>query len=273
MKFLILLLSLNTALACRIKQPIVSLSGPVSYLLKDLGLSTDPNLKAVSSFHHFVKEFNGQRIAGGIYLSLKKMKELGTEPYILFADESQELRTRINFYKSKVENLDDIKFINTRSKDPFQVTEELLQLIRPYLAENCGYKIQNLRKDMIRIIGMVKNIKFPKGKSWLFYLGDKSQGNQNRTLLVNDSFNLFFKKKSSFRTYPSTLAYVSPSAKVMRKLRKNAIQIGLVESNEKEFKVKKVRKNTFNIYQEGILYPGLSQVYFVENFSKWINQL
>ncbi len=273
MRYLIVLLFIQSTWACRIKQPIVSLSGPMSYLLKDLGLTTDTNLKAVSSFHHFVKEFNGQRIAGGIYLSLKKMKELGTEPYVLFADESQELRSRISFYKTQVDNLQDVRFVDTRNKDPFEVTEQLLQSIQPYLTQECGYKVQNLRKDLIRIMGLAKNIKFPKGKSWLFYLGDKSPGNQNQTLMVNDSFNLFFKANQNFKTYPSTLAYVSPSAKIMRKIWKNSIKVGLVESEQRELKVEKVKKNMFNLYQEGILYPGLSQVHFVENFSKWVNKL
>lgn len=273
MKYLILFLSIQSALACKINTPIVSLSGPVSYLLKEFKLTTDSNFKAVSSFHHFVQDFNGQRIAGGIYLSLKRMKELEGEPFTLFVDESQELQNRVSFLKSEIKNLKEVHFIKTRNKDPFQVTKELLAVIDPYLSSGCGYKVQNLRKDLARIELESERLVFPAGKSWLFYLGDKSPGNQNQTLLVNDSFNLIFKKKKNFKTYPSNLAYVSPSIKILRKMKKTSLEFGLAEYDKKELKVEELRKDTFNLYQEGVLYPGLSQVYFIQNFARWVSRI
>lgn len=245
----------------------------MSYLLTDFSLIQDEKLRAVSSFHHFVKDFKGERIAGGIYLSLKKMKSLSEIPYVLFADESQELEDRLSFFKKEIPSIKHIHLIKSRNKTPFQVTEELVNLLQPYLDYKCGYKIQNLKKDLKRILKLSQEMKFPEDKSFLFYLGDQSFGNQNQTLLVNDSFNLVFKLNEKFRTYPSDLAYVSPSVKILRSMEGSSINLGLVENNRKELKVEEVKKNTYNLYQEGILYPGLSQVYFIENFSKWVSKL
>ena len=62
--------SINIAFGkCHIEKSIVSLSGPMTHFLEELDLVRDENLKAISKFHPLKKEFKGEVLAGGLFLS------------------------------------------------------------------------------------------------------------------------------------------------------------------------------------------------------------
>jgi hypothetical protein len=283
MKFLIgkffsflLLLTFNAyssnSQKCHIIKPIVSLSGPISYLLKEFKLIGDPNLKAVSSYHHFIKDFKGKRVSGGIYLSLKSLKNSFKENFVLFSDESQEIEKRLTFIKKNVEFLEEIHFVETKGKDPFAVAIESANQLMPYLAASCKYRYVNLKKEINETFKLIKKAKFSDSKTFLFYLGDRRTGGRYQTILARDGFNLVFLQNKNFKTYPSNLPYLTPSQKILSRIKGEILHVGLSESNEEGFTVEKISKGNFNVYGQGVLYPGLSQIHFMQAFVSWLDK-
>ena len=85
---LLLLFYTGSSMSCSLNRPLISLSGPITMLLEELGLLTDKNLKGISLFHP-VNNFNGKKYGGGIFLGEKFFQEIGNS--IIFYDQSREL--------------------------------------------------------------------------------------------------------------------------------------------------------------------------------------
>lgn len=248
--FILFFISFST-FACELTGPIISLSGPMTILIEEIGLLEDKNLKAVSAFHPLKKKTSAQILAGGLFLSNKVLKQY--QHMYFFFDKSRELKQIL--HKAKVKNF---KEVNSVGVDNFDLIKALTLELRNH-TEGCEQKFNDLELKL-------SNLKTSLLKSWkhkkiVFFLG-KISSKLPELVMVNDGAMLFLKQHQLTKTYPSELAYVSWSQKELRKL-KEYIFLGVQESKEYKPKLEKVSTNRWNIYYQGSLTPGISQIYFL----------
>lgn len=202
-------------------KPIVSLSGPVSTMLEELGLLKDPSLKAISEYHPVdFSKFKGKVLKGGLFLSIKTFKEISS--YHVFFDQSRDLRKNLEKLKAS-----HIVEITSLGKTPFEVVEDSLKLLAPFL-KHCETQMQDILTKVEKIKLYIKN-SFNIKNEIIFYLGKSQESGKNRLIMVNDGPVAFLKKASKIKTYPSDLAYVIPSARILLSLKK-PLYIGLLEA-------------------------------------------
>jgi hypothetical protein len=257
------LLFTQSGFACNLKPgaDYLSFSGPVSFLLRELGLLDDSNLKAISTFHKIGKKYKVKRAGGGIFLS-RKFLESFKKP-IVFFDESEE--TRKNLRSIHIES----KEVKTRSMDPFEAYIESLGKLQPYLV-NCGGKVQALTDKALDIkMKLLEKKKFQN--KMIFYLGKlNKEGRKPNLLIGNDIFVKFWVKKEKLKTFNSTLQYIPWSANEMNSFSDvDTLHFGVIDDHG-EF-VTKVKNNHYNLTYPGGLVPGISQIYFMEKFAKKFN--
>ena len=78
----------EVCLACSLKKPIVSLSGPVTIYIEALGLLSDPKLRAISKFHPIKHKTSAEVLGGGVFLAQKKIKEFSSYLFELYKSSS-----------------------------------------------------------------------------------------------------------------------------------------------------------------------------------------
>lgn len=249
--------SINIAFGkCYIQKSIVSLSGPMTHFLEELDLVSDKNLKAISKFHPLNKEFKGEVLAGGLFLSPQVFQKY-KDALIVF-DKSRE-------FKYLLEKSNHMNFleIDSRDQDPFEVINLLevkalgfLKGCRSQLSET-SKKFKSLKEKLLK-----KNIEIKAN----FFLGSLS-GKLPETIIANDGPVIFLRKFAGFSTYPSELAYVNWSMREFKR-QKGFVNIGLNETKTEEFKVKEVKPNYFDISYRGVLTPGIRQAYFLGELFK-----
>ena len=250
----ILLLSLLISLhsiACdfapKVKS-VYSLSGVTTLLLKDLKLLGSPKLKAVSVFHPVTaKEFSGEFLPGGVFLSHDSVKKLSGS--VVFYDESREL-TKILARYPEIEAVE----IKTRSLTPAQVIKSL-EIVNQYFSR-CPLKDQEAKIQQTlselkrRIIGKPKI---------LFFLGSFQNGKWPELLMVQDGVVKWMIEEKLIETYPSELAYVNWSSRIMNEL-SGYKKIGIKDSaKEMTLKIEK-SGDGLNLTYPGSLIPGFGQV-------------
>lgn len=258
-RLIIFLISLN-AFTCELKEKVVSLSGSVTFTLEHLGLLKDNNLKAISVFHP-IKEnsFQGEVLGGGLFLSFKHMNT-HYQGMKIFFDQSRELSRM--FKRLKKSNNIEVK---TADLDPFQVYESTLKSIKPSL-NNCEKRINDLNKEIAAIKGRVIAKKFTP--TMFFYLGSfQVNGNSPKMLMVNDGPVRFLKENTLIETYPSELSYVTWSQKILKQFPK-AIHIGLDNGNYDKIEMLRLSTKKMTLKYRGLLIPGISQIFFLDKFSK-----
>lgn len=251
---LILLLSLIvsfTVLACdfspQVKR-IYSLSGATTLLLKDLNLISHPKLKGVSIFHPVAaSEFSGEFLPGGVFLSHGAVKKLSGS--VVFYDESLEL-TKIF---ARYPDIDAVE-IKTRSMTPEGAIHSL-QIVHKYFSHcplsNQKNKIQDRLNELRKLIVAKPKI--------LFFLGHFSHGKSPELLMIQDGVVKWMIEENLIETYPSQLAYVNWSSRIMNKLSGHK-RIGIKDSGrEMTVKVEK-SGNEINLTYPGALIPGFGQV-------------
>ena len=238
---------------------MIVLSGPVTYLLEELDLINDSKLLAVTSMVHLNKDFKGKRIMGGVFLAPQKLQPLKAEA--IFFDQSKELEKRLASYQ-EFKSIE----IKTRNLDPFETTSKLLEKISPYL-NNCQKRVVKLRKKLEKIKQTL--VKSQKKFRMIFYLG-KIGNKKPDMIIVNDGFVKFMKEQLKLESYPSDLAYVSWSSKVMNQL-KGFWHIGLHDSQAAELIISKIDKHNINSSFRGVFTPGITQVYYLEALLKYFN--
>lgn len=246
------LLSLHAEATCRFRKDVTaltSLSGPVTLLLKDLGLLSSPVVKAVSIFHPVSnKDFKGEFLPGGIFLSPEKIQSFsGT---VIFYDESRELERMFLRYP-KVQSL----AIKTRGLMPLEAHQVASGALSPYLID-CDLKQAELRLShrLTHLKSLIKN-----KPSILFFLGKLGEQRFPELLMVHDGVVKWLIQQNLILTYPSPLGYVSWSAKIMMDF-KSALNIGLNDSGQKEHRSLEKTKIGLNLTYPGALIPGKGQV-------------
>lgn len=246
----------GNSLACSLKKghSFISISGPVTHLLEELNLLEDPALKAISAFHP-VKNEKVKKIAGGIFISPKTLSRFDSP--VVFFDSSRELKKVLgqSGVNAKVE-------VDTRGKEPFAASEVALAALEPHLKE-CSKNLEDLRAQLKKIKTSLMKTSLP-AKDFIFYLGSfKKEQKPPELVMVNDGFVKFLKDNKEMKTYPGSLAYLPWSQRILAKMDR-PIFIGVQEARGKDLEIERVEKNIYNIGFQGVLTPGIRQVFFLK---------
>lgn len=249
--FFFLLMSANV-FSCELKEnQYLLLSSPITMLLEELDLLDSSHILAISSFHP-VKESSKPRIGGGIFLSVKKLKEY--DGAVVFFDESRELKK--NLERSVEGTLVEVK---SRGKDPFEVLSENIGQLAPYLYQ-CEKKIEKIKEWSLKV---KKSYAEKKTYPWIFFLGEVKKDELPKLIIGNDLFIAFLKKTNFIKTYDSELAYVSFSEKLFKNYAEYQ-KIGLIEGKGDEVQIEKISKDKLNLSFRGIFSAGIRQIFFLE---------
>jgi hypothetical protein len=245
--FLFLLL-INQLWACELKAPIVSLSSPITSLLREMDLLSVGKVKGISMFHH-APNFRGKKLGGGIFLAKKTIDQF--QAVTVFFDEGRELSERLKSLNLKEE-------IKTRGLDPFTVTTKALEILTPYL-EDCTIEI----KKISQWVEDEKKWQISKAafkKKYFFFLGAILGDKLPELMIVRDGFVMFWIEKKKLQTFESELSYVRWGEKWKKSL-EDEILVGVSEDSKRDFLVKK--NNIYNLNSPGALAPGVDQIKFM----------
>ena len=253
--------SFNTYALCDFKSHVsgvVSLSGPTTVLLKEFGLLQNKKVKGISVFNPVSsKDFTGKVYPGGVFLSQGSFGEFTGQ--VVFYDESRELNRAL----SPLSSVQGVE-IKTRNLSPHETVSKTIEVMKDFLT--------GCEKEMSEILGKVSLVekklkeKIPKGTSAVFYLGEFRGGRAPELVMVQDGVVKWMVNEKMITTYPTTLAYVNWSAKVMSELPKNTLHVGVKDSaRDQKKEIKKSPRGMTFIYP-GSLVPGLTQL---EAFLYW----
>ncbi len=230
---------------------IYSLSGPVTTGLSEIGLHRSSKLKGISSFYTGIdKNFQGDRIPGGSLLSPVTVRSL--EPGIVFFDESQEMEKILrSFGKGLV-----LKKISTRNLTPVEVTQVVSKVLDS-VTSDCGPKLREFQKSVESLQGEIL-LKIPEKFDVVFFLGSFEGASSPNLVMAQDGFVKWLKKDKRVKTYPTELAYVPWSAKILKGEMKGAYQIGLVDGPDPKCIKHDPKKYTCHFPRA--LTPGIDQL-------------
>ena len=242
---------------------VYSLSGPVTIALKNIGLLSSPKLKGISVFNPVSsEEFKGKVLPGGIFLSREMVEEF--KGGLVFYDEGRDLARMFE----GIPTVTSIKIV-TRGFFPEQVTELSIKALMPF-TNSCERqfklfqeKSENLSQKILKLI--------PENFSAVFFLGEIRAGRLPELVIANDGIVKWLREKKKIKTYPSELAYVNWSSKVIQGLDKSFLKVGVKDSSAEMIRdFKKLDEKSFNMTFPGALVPGVSQqeawLYFLENY-------
>ncbi len=240
---------------------IYSLSGPVTQALEELNLLEKPQLKGISLFHPVAaQKFKGKRFAGGLLLSPVSVSELSGG--VVFFDESQEMRRMFKQYPT----INSVE-VSTRNLTPIQVEERVQKILLPYLS-NCPQKLSDQNKKKLEKLRKL----IPSRKTFLFFLGEIKGERVPQMLMVNDGVVKWMLDEKLIHSYPSELAYVNWSAKILQSMPAQSFQVGLRDSSGQMTKSFSQSGNIINLTFPGALVPGKGQVdamiYLFENLAR-----
>lgn len=240
---------------CRFKdkeQRLYSLSGPITVALKELKLLKLSNVKGISVFHPVSSdEFKGRFLPGGIFLSREVMKEMSGS--LVFFDESRELKKILSSMKEL-----KLREIKTRGITPEEVTTVMIKELKA-ITQDCEKEFENFKLKSQKLSQKILS-RAPENFTAIFYLGKLRNKKVPDLAMVNDGIVKWIKNQGKLKTYPSELAYVSWSAKIMNDLPKDTLHIGIIDSGKKmEKEFKKLNSKRINFTYPGSLIPGLSQ--------------
>lgn len=240
---------------------IYSLSGPLTTAIKFLGLHQSNKLKGISSFYQNDGIiFHGDKIPGGSLLSPVTVRNF--KAGIVFFDESQETEKILRAFG---ENL-QIKKISTRNLKPFEVAE-LMRTELESVTKDCHSKLASF-EAAVRALQKEILLKVPEKFRAVFFLGGFSGISTPDLVMANDGFVKWLREEKKILTYPTDLAYVPWSAKVMSEEMQEALQVGLVDSNKAELIKHGDRKYTCKFPRA--LTPGIDQL---QALSFFLNRL
>lgn len=242
----------SSLISCELKQNIVSLSGPMTMMLEETKLLEKPQVLAISKFHP-VKNSTKKRLAGGVFLAKKTMEEYRNA--IIFYDKSKNLSNSLG----KVIPAENLIEINSREKDPFDVSIENLGILNRYVT-NCS-ELNNLLVRLKKEKKQLSKLSFKKKA--VFFLGTVKK-KLPQQVIANDGVVLFLKKHNGLKSYPSTLAYVPWSQKILKKL-DGYSYIGMEDGSNDLLQRKDINHKRSDWKMRGIFIPGIRQVYLLKN--------
>lgn len=263
LSFLLLTLTTPVLADCSFRKEItkvISLSGPMTVSLKELGLLK--KIQGISVFNPVSSEdFSGKIYPGGVFLSPSSLDEL--KEAVVFFDEGRELRKVFS-------NRSDImaREIKSRNLIPLAVIEETLKVLNRYLS-GCNDEISSYLKRAKKLEEELVNL-IPHKLQAVFYLGELKKARSPDLLMVNDGIVKFLLTQNKLKTYPSSLAYVNWSAKILNTFPQSTFHVGLKDTG-REGEIKLTRSaNRMTLFYPGALVPGYSQL---QAFLYWVKNL
>jgi hypothetical protein len=255
LSLILLIFSTNVRASCSFKKHIskvFSFSGVTSVALRELGLLRNPAVKGISVFNPISpSEFGGKRFPGGIFLSSQSFAEFGGG--VVLYDESRELSTILD-PMSSTQGVE----IKTRGLTPLEVTEKVITVLAPFLS-SCEKEVSAFRLKT-KVAGENLLEMTPAGRSVVYYLGNSLPGKVPEMVIVQDGVVKWLLDQKKIQSYPSPLAYVNWSSKVMRSLPKKTLHIIVKDSGAEGSKDLKMVKGHWNLTYPGSLVPGLTQL-------------
>ena len=252
-------LSFYVEAACEFKPralKVISLSGTSTVVFKELGLLS--KLHGISVFNPISeKEFSGKVYPGGIFLSHSALSEL--EGSVVFYDESRDLRKVLSSRKA-VNALE----IHTRGLTPKESMSATLKTITPYV-QNCEANISALNSK-IKTLEEKLLKKIPDNQSVVFYLGDFQHQRAPEFVMVNDGVVKWLKDLKKIKTYPTDLAYVNWSSKLMSEMPEATLHVGIKDPGREDKREIKRSSQRMTFIYPGSLVPGVTQL---EAFLYW----
>ncbi|MFN8369229.1 MAG: hypothetical protein U0T83_01250 [Bacteriovoracaceae bacterium] len=257
----------------------ILLSSPLTQLLFDLNLLKDKQLKIISQFAGIEEKYtSAEVVVGGINISPEFLKQF--DQMVIFFDESNELQKIFTqFQKQNQMKVKQVIKIITKDKDPFIETRENIKEISPYLV-NCEKELIKIAEFLSKTETELIKLKGQLKSKQIFFLGeiDFKYEKKPPLLMVNDGPVLYLLKNDLIKSYDSPLSYPSWSSKVLKELELSPIvYIGLngkkgkAADGPRTFEINRLIKNKrelLNIYNSGLLVPGISQVYFLQEWNK-----
>jgi hypothetical protein len=265
LSLLLFLSSFKLPAACNFKNEInkvFALSGSTAVVLKELGLLSHPKVKGISVFAPIKKsEYKGKIYPGGIFLSHKTLTDF--DDSVVFYDESRELK-RIFESQAKV-RAEEIK---TRNLTPLQALDATTLVLSTSLA-GCEKKIAGLKKKALKLQQQILS-KLPKVRSMIFFIGSVKHGRLPEMIMANDGIVKWLRNEQKIITYPSDLAYVNWSAKILQSFGQEALFVVIKDPGREERPEVNKSSGMVTLSYSGSLVPGLSQL---EAFSYFFNHL
>lgn len=238
--------------ACSLEKKIVSLSGPITMLLEELGLLEDRKLAAISNFHPIQSKTSAEVLKGGLFLSFRKLRNY--KGHTFFVDKSVEFE--------KLLRKSDIKesiVVDSRGMGAVKATELSLKKISPQL-KGCEKKIVKIQ---MRLLSLKEKLKQTSLNNLIFYLGSLKIKKPDY-IMARDGFVLDLINYSHLETFQSKLHYVLWSQKELRNY-SDYIEVGVVqEMKQKSLVMREYSKFKYDLSYPGVLIPGMSQVKFLE---------
>lgn len=239
---------------CRFKdevKKVSSLAGNVTVLIRELGLLSSPKLHGISIFNPISPhEFKGTVFPGGVFLSQKELPNFDGQ--VVFYDEVRDLHRLFSSRKNVISGQ-----VKTRNLSPMEAIDIGLKHLSPYIVD-CDQKISELKKRALKLEKEILE-KVPENFKGIFYLG-KMNSRYPETIMSNDGIVKWLRDKNKLTTYPSELAYVNWSAKIMNSLDENYLHVGVIDSGREGKKEVKREKNKASFAYPGSLVPGYSQL-------------
>lgn len=227
---------------------VISLSGTTTVLFKELGLLN--KLKGISIFNPVrPDEYGGKVYPGGIFLSQNSLGDLKNAH--VFFDESRELEKIFRSHQIKATE------IKTRDQTPTETIHRALKEIIPFTI-GCDKKVAELEKKRIGLEQKLMNFIKVK-KNFLFFLGELKGDRLPEMIMVNDGAVKWLKDNNKINTYPTELAYVNWSAKILQEL-EGMTYVGITDPARVDKKEVTINGSKINFSYPGALVPGLSQL-------------
>lgn len=252
---------------CQFKEArkIYSLSGPVTVLFQKLGLLS--HLSGISRFHPVEsRSFKKKIYPGGLFISTASLKDF--ENSVLFYDDAQQSQKIFKNIKNGI-----LEKVSSNGLTPLEFIQKLIHQTKPYLHRSCENQVQLLLEKLKRVKKeMIKKTK--PLKNLVFFLGELKKNKFPSMLMIQDGVVKMLLNEKVMKSYPSEAPYVQWSAKILSKMPKDTVYVGLVDTGmDGAKKVEKMRYGKsiwYNVWYPGILVPGVSQL---EGFHFWLNQL
>jgi hypothetical protein len=225
----------------------------------------------MSEYHFFDRQkFKGKILRGGLFLSAKEVPEI-PDHTIIFYDQSQQLKKTLEQLQKNLKKKFTLVEVTTSKINPFQVHQLALGHLQPLLTK-CEIPLKHLQQKVTTIKD--KLLKQPPFKKQiLFFLGRIGKGVRLPPLIVGkDLFNLFWLEHGKIETYESDLAYAYWSEKELASKYKDAIRVGLFDGKNRSKKYYFVKNQSYNLKGPGVLIPGLSQIFFMQDFIKFYDK-
>ncbi len=259
------LISLSCHGSCGFKpsiKKVISLSGPITVLLKQVGLLNAPAVKGISIFSPIQRqEFKGTIYPGGLFLARSTLSEFsGGE---VFYDSSRELR-KILLTQPGIRAIE----VNTRELLPLEVVDRSIDLLRG-LTLGCEEEFRSFRDRTQKIQSELLRL-IPEGFKVVFFLGRFTGVRAPELVMANDGAVKLLRRERRITTYPSQLAYANWSARILASLPAQTLFVGLVDPSldGAERLVKSGPRWTVTF--PGILVPGITQL---EGLVFWARKL